>query len=168
MGDSCSPDVRHKRVHLVYVEQRQPVAPAQPDLNIAEKIIGRWIQAEVDGQPALTNRKNITTFYSPTLATVSTSRITPQSAVWSNNQEFDVKIDGNKVTLTRQDDETTSLRNEYLISSITDTEMVCLFKHITSKNGRESSPSDQIIRYTKVSADYTKSILGTWEGPAPA
>ena len=36
-----------------------PVVPVEPDLNVAEKIIGKWMIAERDGQPALTNEKEL-------------------------------------------------------------------------------------------------------------
>ena len=31
--------------------------PATPDLNLSEKIIGKWIVADIDGQPVPTNEK---------------------------------------------------------------------------------------------------------------
>ena len=42
--------------------------PATPDLNLAEKIIGKWMDYEADGQPALTTGKMVVTFVSPTKA----------------------------------------------------------------------------------------------------
>ena len=36
-----------------------PASPAEPDLNVAEKIIGKWMIAERDGEPALTNEKDV-------------------------------------------------------------------------------------------------------------
>ena len=46
----------------------KPVVPVEPDLNVAEKIIGKWIKAERDGEPALTNEKTVLTFLSATKA----------------------------------------------------------------------------------------------------
>ena len=34
-----------------------PVAPVEPDLNVAGKIIGKWISASIDGQALPTNDK---------------------------------------------------------------------------------------------------------------
>ena len=31
--------------------------PATPDLNLSEKIIGKWIVADIDGQPVPNNEK---------------------------------------------------------------------------------------------------------------
>ena len=52
-----------------------PVVPVEPDLNVAEKIIGKWMVAERDGEPALTNEKNVFTFLSATKAYQSVSRV---------------------------------------------------------------------------------------------
>ncbi|MBO4625343.1 MAG: substrate-binding domain-containing protein [Bacteroidales bacterium] len=135
------------------------------DLNVTEKIIGKWMQTEIDGQPALTNKKTVATFYSSTLATVSTSReMRNSSTVWSINQEFEVKIEGNKVTLTSQQDESTTLVNEYIVTDINDSEMICTFRHLTIRNGEQSNRPMQEVRFVKQTADYTAAILGTWEG----
>ena len=42
--------------------------PTQPDLNVAEKIIGKWMVEELDGQACPTNLKAVITFLSPTKA----------------------------------------------------------------------------------------------------
>jgi hypothetical protein len=45
----------------------------EPDLNVAEKIIGKWMVADHDGKPALTNKKIVYDFVSATKANVSIS-----------------------------------------------------------------------------------------------
>ena len=45
----------------------------QDDLNVKEKIIGKWIIADIDGQPTLTNIKEVFTFASTTKAYISAS-----------------------------------------------------------------------------------------------
>ena len=135
------------------------------DLNLAENLIGKWIQAESDGAPTLTNKKTVTTFYSTTLATISASRETRSSTkVWSHSQEYSVQIDGNKVTLTREQDNNITLINEYIITDINDEEMVCNFKHTTIHDGEKGNPIEQIVRFQKVTADYRADIVGVWEG----
>ena len=136
----------------------------QDDLNLKEKIIGKWMQSEIDGQPALTNKKSVVTFYSTTLATISTSReIHNSTTVWSVSQEFEVKIEGNKITLTCQQDENTTLVNEYTVKDINDSEMICDFIHATIRNGERHDRPTQTVRYAKQTADYTAAILGLWE-----
>ena len=72
----------------------------EPDLNVAEKIIGKWMVAERDGETALTNQKTVVTFLSATKGFVSLSRADYDETVpkWHANEECDVTIDGNTVT----------------------------------------------------------------------
>ena len=78
-----------------------PVVPVEPDLNVAEKIIGKWMVAERDGEPALTNEKNVFTFLSATKAYQSVSRVDYDETKpkWRAKEECDMTIDGNTVTL---------------------------------------------------------------------
>ena len=72
--------------------------PATPDLNVAEKIIGKWMIAERDGQPALTNEKEVFNFISTTEAYLSASlNFHPDAATpWYDFIEADVVIEGNR------------------------------------------------------------------------
>ena len=47
--------------------------PATPDLNLSEKIIGKWMVTNVDGQVAPTNEMWIISILSPTKALLSAS-----------------------------------------------------------------------------------------------
>ena len=49
--------------------------PATPDLNVAEKIIGKWVVTDKNSQPAPTDIKSIHTFVSATQAYISQSFI---------------------------------------------------------------------------------------------
>jgi hypothetical protein len=102
---------------------------ARPSYNLAEKIIGKWMDVEFDGQPALTSDKSVVTFVSPTKATYSISKtdFTETQIKWSVRRECDVEISGNKVTLTShpEGNPKITLQDEYIINSITATEMVC-------------------------------------------
>ena len=42
--------------------------PADPAANLSEKIIGKWVTADIDGQTVLTNSKKAITFVSATKA----------------------------------------------------------------------------------------------------
>lgn len=133
--------------------------------NLKLKIIGKWMQAEIDGKPALTNDKSVTTFLSASKATVSTSRSehSSEAVMWNNYREYSVSIDGNKITLTSQVNEHITLVNEYVVKSINGNEMVCNFRHVTIRNGQPIERDWQVIRYVKVNVDYTAAILGLWE-----
>ena len=67
--------------------------PATPDLGVKEKIIGKWVRSEGDGQPVLTNSKMVYTFVSATKAYVSASLTRPEVApVWAKQMEVAVAI----------------------------------------------------------------------------
>ena len=101
---------------------------AEPDLNLGEMILGKWIETEVEGRPALTNEKAVTTFVSATKALYSSSLpdYNEKQAKWSDRREYAVKITGNKVSLTGhpESDPTITLIEDFFISSITATEIV--------------------------------------------
>ena len=76
--------------------------PATPDLNVAEKIIGKWVVTDKNSQPAPTDIKSIYTFVSATQAYISQSfNAHPEAGTpWFNQAKADVVISGNKVTAT--------------------------------------------------------------------
>ena len=136
-------------------------------LKLEEKIIGKWIQAEIDGQAALTNEKSVYTFVSPTKAIANTSKChyTESNSKWDIDLEYDVVIDGNKMTLTAHPDEVITLIKEFTITSINDNELVCKLKHTTMRNGQVIDTSeDEHRRYAKLTVNYKEAILGTWQG----
>ena len=136
------------------------------DLKLEEKIIGKWIAAERNGQPTLTNKKNVYTFVSPTKAIVSISRNseTVEGSKWIDHTDADVAIDGNKVTVTSHPDEHTTAVDEYIITAINDTEFTAGLKLTVTVNGNVVLNHEHIVRFEKVTADYSAAILGTWQG----
>ena len=139
----------------------------EPDRDVANKIIGKWMQSEIDGQAALTNEKSVYTFVSPTKAIANASKCdyTESNSKWIIDLEYDVVIDGNKMTLTAHPDEVITLIKELTITSINDNELVCKFKHTTMRNGQVINTSgDEHRRYAKLTVNYKEAILGTWQG----
>lgn len=137
-----------------------------PELNLSEKIIGKWMPADIDGRPAPTNQKMVTTFVFTTKAIASSSKVdfSETDNKWNVYREDDVKIEGNKVTLTGHPNEHTTLINEYIVSTINDAELVGKWKHLTFVDGVETVNTENDIRLVKVNVDYRAAILGTWEG----
>ena len=134
------------------------------NLNVAEKIIGKWITADVDGQPAPTNNKMVITFVSTTKAHISASFNEHQGAeLWGNQLEAAVAIDGNKVTVTTQQDEHTTGVEEYTVTAISDNEFSANHKVTVTVDGTVVHTRQGTMRYTKVTADYSAAILGLWE-----
>ena len=143
-----------------------PVVPVESDLNVAEKIIGRWMIAERNGQPVPTNQKQVFNFTSATkvFVSLSISAKPGMPSSWADNLESDVTINGNFVTITGHPDETTSILDENEITSINDNEFTTKRKLTMTKNGEVSFSTEMTLRFVKVTADYCADIFGMWEG----
>ena len=143
--------------------------PVGPSDNLAEKLIGKWMDYEADGQPALTTGKMVVTFVSPTKALYSTTKsdFSESQRKWSDHREYDVTISDNKVTLTGHPDGNPkiTLQEEFIISSITANEIVCNYKHITIHDGQGqgSVTGKKEMRLKKIDIDYHTDIVGMWE-----
>ena len=140
--------------------------PSNPADNLAEKLIGKWMVSDIEGQPALTNEKTVLTFVSADKAIVSTSRsnFTESQAKWAALREYDVKISGNKATLTGHPNDKITQVQEYSVSAIDNSKMSANFKLTTFINGEAKSIREQDVRYKRVTRDYSKAIVGKWEG----
>ena len=135
----------------------------EPDLNLAENIIGKWMVAELDGQACPTNLKAVITFESPTKAYGSLSDFYSES--WNNHASADVVINANNVTLTAFENEHTKHVTETVIYSITDDEM------ILKSDWKVFVDGELVInevydkeRYVRITNDFQDAIIGTWEG----
>ena len=133
--------------------------------NLAEKIIGKWITADKNGQPLPTNKKNVKTFVSATKAFLSTSfTARPEiGELWVNQIEGDVAISGNKVTLISNPEENETVVEEYTITDITVTEFIANYKITVSIDGKVVNNEEMVLRFTKLARDYNEAILGLWE-----
>ena len=136
------------------------------DLKLEEKIIGKWIIADINGRPTLTNIKEVFTFASTTKAYISASTAqTPEGGSrWDKQMEADVVIDGNKMTLTSHPFENAILVHEFTITAINGSEFTANHKITTTVNGNVVISREDVVRYVKVTADYSSAILGTWQG----
>lgn len=135
----------------------------QPDLNVAEKIIGKWMVEELDGQACPTNLKAVITFMSPTKAYGSLSDYYSES--WNSHTSADVVINGNDVTLTAFENEHIKHVTVANISSITANDMML------KSDWKVFVDGEQVInevydkeRYIRITDDYENDIIGTWEG----
>ena len=141
-------------------------AGCKKENKLEQQIIGKWMEAEINGQPALTNDKTVTTFLSDTKATLSTSRtnFSETQVQWSAHLELDVNISGNKMTLTGHPDDNVTIVQEYSVTAIDDAQMSANFKHTRFLNGETISHKEQNNRYVKVTTDYSDAVLGKWQG----
>jgi len=139
-----------------------PAQPAEPDLNVAEKIIGKWMVAEIEGQPCPTNWKTVLTFVSPTQAYGSLSDY--YSLSWNERVEGDVEINGNNVSIVSQDGNTKNVF-DCTVLSISNTEMVISSDWNVYVDGK--SVQHEVYgkeRYERITYDYKDAIIGMWEG----
>ena len=140
-----------------------PAAPVQPDLNLAEKIVGKWIVAELDGELCPTNLKATVTFESATKAYCSLSDV--YSPAWNEEIAADVTINGNKVIITAEESEHVSHVLNVNVVSMTDTDMVLSSDWIVFVDGKEYY--HEVYgqeRWVRVAYDYSSDVIGMWEG----
>ena len=136
----------------------------EPDLNVAEKIIGKWMVAERDGETALTNQKTVVTFLSATKGFVSLSRADYDNHRWLNGNECDVKIEGNIVTQICHPQEGVTVTVEMNIKSINEKEMLADRKLTQTIDGKDIVTNVYMLKFVRVTADYSADIIGMWEG----
>jgi ABC-type sugar transport system substrate-binding protein len=137
--------------------------------GLAEKILGKWIESQVNGQTALTVDKSAVTFVSATKAIYSSSKVdfTETQVKWSDHREYTVKISGNKVSLTGHPEGNSSLTlmEEFIVSSVTANNIECKFRHTTIREGREEGMvAEKTIQLQKTDVDFSQDVIGTWEG----
>ena len=143
-----------------------PAQPVEPDLNVAEKIIGKWITAESDGKAMPTNEKVVLDFVSTTEAYVSLSiqDRTAEDIPWRDREESDVEINGNDVILFHSPKPGMNVTVDLHVESITDATLIAKRIVTIRQDGGLVKSTENIIRYEKLNVDYRNAICGMWEG----
>ena len=143
-----------------------PAQPVEPDLNVAEKIIGKWITAESDGEIMPTNEKVVLDFVSTTEAYVSLSiqDRTAEDTPWRDREEIDVEINGNDVILFHSPKPGMNVTVDLHVESITDATLIAKRIVTIRQDGGLVRSTENIIRYEKLNVDYRNAICGMWEG----
>ena len=136
------------------------------DLKLEEKIIGKWMPADIDGQPVLTDKKSVYTFVSASKAymSVSTNPQQGEGTVWNDQKELDVTISGNTMTLTNHSDDHTTMVEEFTVTAINGSEFTANHKLTVKVDGSVVLSNEGVIHFVKTTADYSSAILGTWQG----
>ena len=137
-----------------------------PELNVAEKILGKWMASDADAKPIVTNEKLVMDFVSTTEALVSASfNHNPAAGTsWFDMLEHDVTINGNIVTLTCQYDPVTTTEEIFTIIDINDNEFFGTLQFSLKVNDIVVFAKDNTVRYVKVNVNYADAIVGTWQG----
>ena len=139
--------------------------PVDPADNLAEKLIGKWMVSEVEGQPVTTNGKAVYTLVSPTKAYISASIYAHPTvgSYWGEKFEADVVFDGNKMTVTTKVDEHTTVVDVFIIIKASNSKFTADVESSVFVDGTEEIKVDRSTSFTKVNRDYQEQILGLWE-----
>lgn len=141
--------------------------PTRTNNNFAEKIMGKWMCTIVDEKHAVTNYYYVLTFVSPTKAyrSFSPTMFQQMGGLWENQAECKANIMGNGMTITNNYGSNLTSLSEYTLQSMTETDMLLVAKHTITYNGMPIElPEHNYERFKKITKDYSKDIIGTWEG----
>jgi hypothetical protein len=141
--------------------------PVTPDLNLAEKIQGKWIATEVNGKPVLTDSKQVLTYESPTKVSYSLSIYAISDLnVWVDHCVGTLKLEGNTLSQSVElGDANILLNHQMTIVSIDANEMEVITNGETYVDGKlHRVTTDLKERKVRVTHDYSADIIGTWEG----
>lgn len=136
------------------------------DKSLSEMMIGKWVATQSEGMDMLTNMKIVYTIESSTKGYISASRpnFTPEHDMWTDHMPVDVMLEGDTITLSGDIDEEVSVVAKIIVKSITDKEMRADTKYTVYFGGREIINNEESALFVKVNVDYSKSIVGLWEG----
>jgi len=132
--------------------------------HLIDDIVGKWLYIEYDGNIVETEESSVTTFVkegSTLKAYISQSL--KKYDLWVHNQPAEVKIDGNKITLTMHSGNVTTVE-EMTDITVSDNDLRYTSKFTVYKNGKVIDDMQYRLGCTKVHDDYSKIIIGRWEG----
>ena len=138
--------------------------PTQAEVEAS--IRGKWMNAEINGKPCLTDDKGVYTFLNTTSARMSASvNSRPElGGLWNDSIDLNMVIKDNVVTLSHQLDEHKTMTIEMTVVSINAGEMHADVHATLTVDGVVASTVDDHILYEKIKENYRKSIRGLWEG----
>lgn len=135
--------------------------------NIAGRIKGKWMMSEVNGQPVLTNSKQVLTYESATkfYYSLSISAISDLN-VWVNRCEGRFNVNGTTLAqLVKLPDSNIKFSQQFNLISITDNEIQLIANNETFIDGESHRNTTGLMeRKVRVTHDYSDDIIGTWEG----
>lgn len=142
-------------------------SPAASDSGLTERIQGKWMVAETNGNPVVTNSKQVLTYVSDStlLYSLSITAISDLN-VWVNHCEGSYKVNGSTLEqfVELPDD---NIRFSYHIDviSIIGDVMLTVTNNETFVNGQSHKiTKDLKERKIRVTRDYGDDIIGIWEG----
>ena len=129
--------------------------------NIADKVIGKWINVEHDGKAMPTNMKGVITIETFSKGYYSTSF---GGDAWIERVPFEITIRRDTLNWVIPSGPTL-IYVEHVVNSVTESELNTT-SHIVTKVGdkvvNEKGPMS--VRHLKLPHDYRQDIVGLWEG----
>lgn len=138
----------------------------EDNTSLAEKLVGKWLYLEADGEKVETEESTVSTFVmegSTLKGYISISM--KQYDLWAYRQPIEVAIDGDKMTLTMHQGDITTVE-ELSDITITGEEMSYTSTYTVTRNGQviNDDTKPYRLRCVKVHDDYSQIIIGRWEG----
>ena len=137
----------------------QSCDPADDTLSaeeIASKLTGRWKYDVYDLNDVITNEKSVWTFNGNGEVVISQSSLS--DSIWFNKEKCRYTISDNVITVTIPSD---GDKRTFTVDAINSIILKC------SKSTSVKNPSlnmNKEMTFHKVNVDYSKAILGTWQG----
>jgi len=138
----------------------------EDNVPIGDNIIGKWMKADANGQPAPTNEKVVLTFLSTTEATQSgaLNEQLNDDALWADGNRFNIDINGQTITATIHRDEHHTATLTLDVKSINDNEFTADVNVVLERDGSVVFTKEETQRFVKVTDNYTQAVSGIWEG----
>lgn len=131
--------------------------PSQKEIET--HIIGKWKRVKSDGIETLTNGRVIETYESNGQGTISLSYYSTSILNWQNQGKMSYSVSGNQLEIRGID------KSFYTISSIDENKCIKIVDKIINAGGTEFDRNIP-MEFAKVKADFSKDIIGLWEGVA--
>ena len=133
--------------------------------GLAEKIVGKWIHTDTDGEAVTTDMMSVYTFEKNGSALKGFySMSMTGSGVWAFHQVTDVTLSGNNVTLTSQLADGVTSVVELTGVTVSGNDLRFNAKTTLSKNGQVTATyGPRQEHFIKTEADYTEAVVGLWE-----
>ncbi len=136
------------------------------DNSLAEKIVGKWIHADTDGEAVTTDMKSVYTFTKDGGSALKGfySMSMTESGMWAYRQETDLTISGNDITMTSRLADGQQSVVELTAVTVSGDDLRFTAKTTLSKDGQVTATyGPRQEHFTRAEADYTEAVVGLWE-----
>ncbi len=136
------------------------------DGDLTEKVVGKWIHADTDGEAVTTDMKSVYTFTKDGGSALKGfySMSMTESGVWSYRQETDLTISGNAITMTSRLADGQQSVVELTAVTVSGDDLRFTAKTTLSKDGQVTATyGPRQEHFTRAEADYTEAVVGLWE-----